>query len=177
RFVRQRENTLKSAPKFCSDIFTRFGIDQNVVKTAQQAIGGKAGEKSLQAVEKIALETAKKSAAAAGKEAISQAAKQAAKCAAVATTAIEAIGVGYNIYNLNEGRKKGTISDKDFKRGVCTKISGAVGSIAGSAAGAYLGSTIGAAVGQILVPIPGVGAFVGSALFGLAGKALLSGVS
>ncbi|KAL3875819.1 hypothetical protein ACJMK2_033734 [Sinanodonta woodiana] len=167
----------KSLPRLVSDIFTNNGIDLNVVQTAQQAIGDKVGEKSIQLVEKATLETAKQSAAAAGKEAISQAAKQAAKCAAITTTVIETIGVGYNIYNLNEGRKKGTISDKDFKRGVCTKIVGALGSIAGSTAGAYLGSTIGAAVGQILVPIPGVGAFVGSALLGLAGKALLSGMS
>jgi len=93
-----------------------------------------------------------------------------AEVAKVGGTAIAAIGVAMDIYDIATAVSNDlTDSDQKLGKKTVSAISGAALSWAGSAIGAEAWAVGGAILGTALIPIPGLGTMIGGFIGGLAG--------
>ena len=104
-----------------------------------------------------------------GKQAFKQGAKQTAKegvkyggrVVLGATVVVELASLGYDLHSDYQLYASGEISRKEFCKRAASSSVGSVGSVGGATAGAALGSFV--------LPIPGVGTFLGAVVGGVTG--------
>lgn len=95
-------------------------------------------------------------------EASKRALKSTARATFLVTGAIEAVTTGFELWTLNQQKKDGFITEVDFKRECCKKVSGAVGATVGSVGLGILGQT--------LCPVPFLGYALGNAVGNFCGR-------
>lgn len=95
-------------------------------------------------------------------EASKGALKSTARITFLVTGVIEVGTTGYELWTLNQQKKDGCITEVDFKRECCEKVSGAIGATVGSVGLGILGQT--------LCPVPFLGYALGNAVGNFCGR-------
>eukprot|EP00794_Sanderia_malayensis_P010168 gene10168-11207_t len=113
-------------------------------------------------------ETATESSATLGIESAAQAVGQAA-AGVVVTVAIDVALTSHSVYKAKKQRDKGFITRKQFQTKVKKKVC--------ESGFQFIGGTTGSVVGQLLIPVPGLGAFVGGLCGSLIGTGIGKGIS
>ena len=95
--------------------------------------------------------------------------KQTAKSAAISALVVEGCFAGYNIYQMYQKCNRNEMSERDFQTESTKTVLAAGASVACSTAFSV--------VGQVVIPVPGVGALVGSSVGSFTGRWVASTVA
>ncbi len=138
---------------------TFFNSEQNIFKEFG---------KKIKATAITITETATESSATLGIESAAQALGQAA-AGVVVTVAIDVALTSHSLYRAKKEKDKGLITGKQFHTKVKKKVC--------ESGFQFIGGTTGSVVGQLLIPVPGLGAFVGGLCGSLIGTGIGKGIS
>lgn len=132
-----RETFSRGAKTLCKYASNKMGLDQSCLLNSKPCMS-------------VAEEASKK------------ALKSTACATFLVTGAIEVLTTGYELWTLNQQKKDGYVTEVDFKRECCKKVSGAIGATFGSVGLGILGQT--------LCPVPLVGYALGNAVGNFCGR-------